>query len=118
MVVVAAGTVATVAAGTAVAITTGTVVATLTTRGTLAALGLYVAFGLGLEGTHRQSVLAGLFVDFDEFYLYLVTFLKAGSLHVFETLPRDFGYVEQTVAVGHELNKRTEVEYRAYLALI
>ncbi len=54
MVVVAAGTVATVAAGTAVAITTGTVVATLTTRGTLAALGLYVAFGLGLEGTHRH----------------------------------------------------------------
>lgn len=77
MVVVAAGTVATVAAGTAVAITTGTVVATLTTRGTLAALGLYVAFGLGLEGTHRQTVLSGLLVDFDKLHLYGVAFMQA-----------------------------------------
>ena len=87
------------AAGTITAFTTGTVafaagttltaVAALTT-GTLAtgcALALYVAFGLGLERTHRQAILAGLLVDFDELDLYLVAFLQARSLHVFETLP-------------------------------
>ncbi len=73
-----------------VVVTTGTTVVTLlaiavTTRAALVvvagsagcALRLYVAFGLGLKGTHRQAVLSGLLVDFDKLHLYGVTFMQA-----------------------------------------
>lgn len=72
-----------------VVVTTGTTVVTLlaiavTTRAALVvvagsagcALRLYVAFGLGLKGTHLQAVFAGLLVDLDEFDLNFVTFLE------------------------------------------
>ena len=87
----AVATVAAFATGT-VAFTAGTTLATVTTfaTGTVAtgcALALYVSFGFGLEGTHGETIFAGLLVNLDELDFYLVAFLEAGCLHVFETLP-------------------------------
>ena len=86
-----------VTAGTAVAFTTGTVttftagtVATLAARAAFAtgsALTLYIAFGLGLKRTHRETVFTGLLVDLDEFHFDCITLVETGSLHVFEAVP-------------------------------
>ena len=108
-----------------IAFTTGATVATgavaFTTRTTFAAwfaLGLYPAFGLGQEGTHRQAVFAGLGVDLDEFDLYLVAFLQTACSHVLEALPCDLTDMEKTVAVGHKLYECDEDPDRAYGAFV
>lgn len=76
--VAALATLTAFAAGTTVAVVvaTGAVAITAGTLAALATLGLYVAFGFGLEGAHRQAVLAGLLVDLDEFHLYGVTLFE------------------------------------------
>lgn len=83
----AAGTVATFTARSAVATVAAVTTLTTGTVATGSTLALYVTFGFGLKGTHRQTVLAGLLVDLDQLHLYLVAFLKSGSLHVLEAIP-------------------------------
>ncbi len=103
-----------IAAGTslasgAVAIAAGTV----TTR---CAFALNITFRFGLKGTHRQAVFAGFLVYFNEFHFNGVSLLDAGSRHVVKTVPGDFRYVEESVAVWHELNECAELKDRAHLA--
>lgn len=61
------------------------------------ALALYVTFGLGLKCAHRQTILAGLFVYFDQLHFYLIAFVQTRCSHVVKTFPRYFGNVEQSV---------------------
>ena len=80
--------VAAFATGTVTILPAGTVAAfTARTIATGSALALYVSFGLGLKGTHREAVLAGLLVDLDELHLYGIALLETGCLHVFEAVP-------------------------------
>ncbi len=61
----ALATVATFTTGTTVA--SGRAFATGATFAAGCADGFHIAFGLGLQRTHRKAVLAGFLVDFDEF---------------------------------------------------
>ena len=44
-------------------------------------------FGFGLERTHRQTVFAGLLVDFDKFHGDFIALFEAAGLHVGQTVP-------------------------------
>ncbi len=107
-------------AGTAVAFAALTAFAlgTFAAGSALAALGFNVALGLLHQGTHRQTELAGLLIDLDEFDVNFITFLETRGSHVFEAFPGDFRDVEQTVAVGHEFDERAEVEDAAHGAAV
>ena len=100
------GTAGTVAVAAGSSLTAGT------------SLTLHVAFGLGLEGAHRQAVLAGLLVDLDELDGDLVALLEAAGGHVGQALPGNLGDVKQAVAAGHELHECAEVEDGAHLASV
>ena len=80
--------VAAFATGAITILPAGTLAAfTARTLATGSALALYVSFGLGLKGTHREAVLAGLLIDLDELHLYGIALLETGGLHVFEAVP-------------------------------
>ena len=77
---------------------------------TRCALTLYIAFGLGKKRTHGEAVFAGFLINLYELDFHFVAFLETGCLHVGEAIPGYFGYVEKSVAVGHEFHKCSEVE--------
>ena len=74
------------AAGTVAAFATGSALAAITafaagTVATLGALTLYIAFGLGHQGAHREAIFACLLVDLYELDSDFVALLQPAVLH-------------------------------------